>query len=1073
MSFTLFSGKPVLVPDIKYLVKFANGDLGISEKLKMPVFRSNISKISSPEALEIFSRSAGFNLEKPVSEYFKDGKCIVKESDIKLDTSKDLSGLKALEKSLIQSIFESQKPYTEVFTQMVGTLIAAEDVIAAVLATKKPKGNRSALGYRGNKINKELSRVRSIQSKTPKIKGGTQSGSFVLNSDTSNIAGVRYEILSTEYSTGSFNPNINYNYQYIDIQDDSIKESDLDTNGLDLSMPDDSTNKPRVVVFGIFDKKGNPKQDVPKWLEESGKWFGQFDMISGFKYVWTNPIFGDITSFSSPGKGWRLKVGQNGPIIKYNNTNDIKFFEKYLEDQIKIELDKTELSEEDRISILNDVKERVDPKMQLDATISGGFLPTVSIKKFPSPIKRLPFRPKKIKWKDQNIWIDPESDYDLKIIKVKPTYKVKYFDVNTKKFSEATILPNVFQKNLKENQIRVIASGKKYNVSNVFNVSTVININQIKNVDLITEKPYSNGYYGHSTDNIKQDIDEVYKYSTSFDDDEFYIIEGILESENDQSIPINGESDKKNSLSNRFGGGSYNRPRNIIKAILNFIKFIIRVFAKLIPSINRLNILFSNPANFLVRDTILKKLGDNNGTEGIKFNIFSKKFIDEYQRLSNIRPEERFDFVKNSELSNFVHVDEQSRYRFLLEGSSLISLFGFTFGIGTNNLNPKLTFTLRNISNQKNPLDSFLNLSNKEKEKEVKISRLSNLNLTPKLDITSNQIKTSAGDKTVNEEVSIQYSTGEFIEGVNYEYIYLTEEIERLIIEAERIENTDDEESQKEAISKYEQALKLDTNNKLIRDKLENLKNKTKFNTQPILDFLLNLVSFPLKIVKSIVDYILKFFKSLSSPFQLPSKIPEFVSFKWILDFFTPKFMLDAIGIKFDVSKFSTWISTMDTYPDDHLFDLDQVISMPFIPKLFKANKSQLKYLNRSPLNMLSSILSLLEAIINSFIDFIWRLMGLSPILKAPHIRLTKNMNDPSKMTAKDIQDLLNGKYMDALSSDLVGSELNSGEVLDGPTYDFIYEITLPDGRKLRELDIDELNAWIEDNKDYQFEFDF
>lgn len=1072
MSFTLFSGKPVLVPDIKYLVKFANGDLGISEQLKMPVLRSNISKISSPEALEIFSKSAGFNLEKPASEYFKDGKCRIKESDIKLDPSKDLSGLKALEKSLIQSIFESQKPYTEIFIQMVGVLIAAEDVIAAILTGKKPKGNSSALGFKGNTINKELSKVRSIQSKTPKIKGGTQSGSSTLDSDTSNITGIRYEILSTDYSTGTFNPNINYNYQYIDIQDDSIKESDLDTNGIDLTIPDDDVNKPRVVVFGIFDKKGNPLQDAPKWLQESGKWFGQFDMISDFKYVWTNPIFGDAVSFSSPGSGWRLKVGNNGPIIKYDKTDDINFFAKYIEDQIKTELDKTDLSEKDKSDILGEVKGKIDPKLQSDAIIAGGFLPTVSIKKITNPpIKRLPFKPKKVKWKNENIWIDPESDYDLKIIKVKPTFKVKYYDPNTKSFREATILPNVFQKKLKENQIRVIGNGKTYNLSNVYDVSTVININQIKNTNLITNNPYSDGYYGHSTDTIKQDITDVYRYATSLDEEEYYIIEGILESDNDQAIPTGGSSNNRSTL--RGGGGSYTPPRNIIKAILNFIKFIVKIFAKLVPSINKLINLLSNPTNFLTKEVILKKLGDNNGTEGIKFNMFSKKFMDDYQKLSSIRAEERSNFVKNSELSNYVHVDDQNRYRFLLEGSSLISLFGFTFGIGTNNLNPKLTFTLKNISNQKNPLDSFLNLSNRDKEKEVKSSRLSNLNLIPKLDTSSNQIKTSAGSQNVTEEVSIQYSTGEFIEGVDYEYIYLTEEVERLIIDAEKLENTDDDESQKEAISKYEQALKIDTNNKLIKDKLENLKNKTKFNTQPILDFLLNLVSFPLKIVKSIVDYILNFFKSLSNPFQLPSKIPEFVSFKWILDFFTPKFMLDAIGIKFDVAKFSTWISTIDTYPDDHLFDLDQVISMPFMPKLFKANKSQLEYLRKSPLNMLSSILGLLEAIINSFVDFIWKLMGLSPILKAPHIRLTKNMNDPSKMTAKDIQDLLNGKYMDALSSDLVGSELNGGEVLDGPSYDFIYEITLPDGRKLRELDIDELNTWIEENKDYQFEFDF
>ena len=74
--------------------------------------------------------------------------------------------------------------------------------------------------------------------------------------------------------------------------------------------------------------------------------------------------------------------------------------------------------------------------------------------------------------------------------------------------------------------------------------------------------------------------------------------------------------------------------------------------------------------------------------------------------------------------------------------------------------------------------------------------------------------------------------------------------------------------------------------------------------TQPILEFLLNLVTFPLNIIKSIIEYILNFFKSLGNPFSLPSDIVDFISFKWILNFFDPLTLLGILGINFDIIKF-------------------------------------------------------------------------------------------------------------------------------------------------------------------------
>ena len=135
---------------------------------------------------------------------------------------------------------------------------------------------------------------------------------------------------------------------------------------------------------------------------------------------------------------------------------------------------------------------------------------------------------------------------------------------------------------------------------------------------------------------------------------------------------------------------------------------------------------------------------------------------------------------------------------------------------------------------------------------------------------------------------------------------------------------------------------------------------------------------------------------------------------------------------------------------------------MPFVPKLFTANKEQLSHLTKTPLSMLSSILCLIESIINGVIDFIWALMGLSPILDAPHIKLCKDTN--KDIDPNNTMDILNGNYIDVLSSDLVGQTAS---------YDFVYDVTLPDGTILRGLDYESLKQWEEDNKNLQFELDF
>jgi hypothetical protein len=111
---------------------------------------------------------------------------------------------------------------------------------------------------------------------------------------------------------------------------------------------------------------------------------------------------------------------------------------------------------------------------------------------------------------------------------------------------------------------------------------------------------------------------------------------------------------------------------------------------------------------------------------------------------------------------------------------------------------------------------------------------------------------------------------------------------------------------------------------------------------------------------------------------------------------------------------------------------------------------------------MLNAILSLIEKIINAFIDFVWSLLGLGAIIDPPYVRLTRDFNLAENMSPKDILDLLSGNYKDP------NSEENSNK-----EYNFAYEIKTPDGRDIRDLNYEELQKWVDENKNLQFVYNF
>jgi hypothetical protein len=965
IKFSLSPAPLFLIPDIKSLVKFSNGDLGISDQTKLRTIAKNASNSKSDSQLDQLKNLMGFTLTGANSSYYKNGKYQIPTSDINLTQNNDLSGLKALEKSLIQSIFESQKPYAEVFIQTTGVLVKIEDIIARVLSvggsSLKPFYNPKALGYGGSELNSELSKLQSLKNKQ-RGHGNTQSGinsNKVKTTDQPNI-GYEYKIDSIVYSTGEYDPTVKYNYEYRDILDDTINLSDLSNKGVDVLNQENNQPKPKVVVFGIFNSKGHVVDNVPSWLEKSGKWFGHFDMATNFKYIWSKQNLADKISFGSPGKGWVQKKDITGnPIVVAGTGSELNSIANYYNDQIQRNLDDLNIDKQQQTKIKSQLNQSLNSgtqsiyQTQLDTIISSGFLPTLQLTNGKNPIGKYPFLPKNIVWSGTSstiglgltgsttqVWIDPENDYDMKLIQIKPQFVIKFYD-SKNNLIEGVIDPLSILKHLQKNQVEVIVTG-----GSKLGHTMVINIEQIDNSKLKVNTPYSKGYYGSSTDGQKQTIETLYRYATALNDtDTYYIVEGILSSENTQSFPVVDNGISVN------GSGYYRFPKGPISAIGAFIRMLIDVFSKLFPSISLLENILANPASFIVESVILKKIGDNNGTEGIKFDIFSEDFLKDFNTMISMDPPLRKSFVSNSKLKDYVYVGEDNNYQFLLDGKSMVSFLSANFGINLSNLTP-----------------SLITKSLEEQGLSASVPPMPNVPLG---------------------------------------------------------------------------GIKLP-------------------DTQPILEFLLNLVTFPLNIIKSIIEYIMNFFKKLSNPFELPSAIVEFIGFEWLSKLFNPISLLEILDIKFDVIKFGYWIAAIDTYPDSHLFDLSEIISMPFMPPMFKATKKQLLELEKSPMEFLKAIICLIADIINSFIDFIWSLMGLTPILPPPHVNLCNDINKAI------VNNKLQGSFGTQSS---IESQLNSKPTQQ--SYEYLYNITLSDGTILTNLTYDQLQKYLSEHSDIEFDFNF
>lgn len=1194
----------VLFPDVEYIKKFAQYELGIGRAIQDGAKNGILAKTNDPELKSNFENS--FNSVN----------------------SNDSMGLVALERSIISTIFEEHKPYFIIAQFAIENIIKIEDIIARVcpllgaainppmalaIKSRKPTvngpsednplglskyGMPPAMGFKGaEEIQSKLNDVKTIAKKGLNIeikKGGKFDSplksklvgpSFSVGGDYA----YDYITVSVAYSTGTFDKDVNYVYKYIDIP----AEKEPNPVGSDIPTPDKNL-KPERIVFGIFDSSGSPINPKDKlktyvfndnnetivvdsiyekasWIYQTKKWIFNssvknpnmftWEILDREDYVWKNS-FGDVRlQHDSPGSGFeRLKykdvIDFNIPenqaqkfkeddfVTSFTQSSSVSDYKKYYESITEIGLNKAQIEADEKPEIKREIEKLYDDKTineQLQNLFKFGKLkssyydgvdsldwednpPSTT---FPDALRRV-FKPMEFRIAGETVWIDPELDYDFKIIRVDTTKKIDFKPKQTD--SKQGILGKSDSALNKELITDELYSKGKYGVG--FKGGETKD-DKGKVVGSVQDNPMKVGYIRRSK-------------LTELDNETYFIIEGIRRDLNktDRS-PDTSENTGENG---NGGDGSFYFLFDAIGIIPIVIELAIDLFTRFFPEINKLISLIKNPAGFVSEIITLKVSDPNSG-----FSVFSdesKNLLSELDSKSKSAKgnlddiEQLKNEVKQSQLGNYIFVNDSGDYKFLLDGPAVIDFFGIAFGIKVNFSNSLLPISpiLGADFSDKNSLKNFLNeqkvskitdqVSNFSDNTKSVTNIVDNAKINQNLDkLLPSDIKSKGQQEALNyivnqsgtrldyQDISVFYPKG-IKTDVDYKFVYTDDKIGGLITEADELSSLNNINNSEDSIkilqdaqSKYQQAIDLEKSKGVLRDaqnkitgfdpskvnqplissiqsKMDDLKSKMNIISQPIFKMILGLATTPLKVVLSIIKKLIDLFKNMLNPFTMPQAVVEFLSFQWILEYFTPIGLLKLAGVDFDPRKAIEWciavnvpnplygfIPGMTEYiiPDDYpIADLSQFLDVSFMTKLPTYNAKQYRELCLLPFRWLTPFLCFFEKIINAFIMLIWSIMGITAVIPPPLIKLCDKLNENIK--PEDAMDLVNGLYKPSSVTSATSSQVpvdGKGVTYsgDGSSYNFIYEVQLEDGTIVKNLDTESLQKYINDNKNLDYDF--
>ncbi len=545
----------LLIPNMDYLQSFVKGNVGIGDSAIKGMLSANLN---SPIAMKEEKVAKSFidanKMDIPDINKFKkpSGEIKIPVSEIVVPPAFNGIGIKGLEKTLVTSIFETQKPFIDITKNILGVMVNIEDIVARIMPvlslnpltskSEKPivkSGNSNgtkAIGYQNGvdfkKVLAELEKISTEGGKLTVNKDGTTSkdtkGKRKTNYNQGDVSGKsledigkKWKIISVVYSTGEFDPMVNYEYIYNNIPGD---ENPLDKPG-EADADEGADNpydkyKPKRLIFGLFNSKGIPMNPMEKlktvslngntvtkvytdydragWVNKSPKWkfrngeyiwpsFGSGDSGKPV-YLWEGPLGITTESKTSPGDKWSIKRYKKGdkniinkieaaegdPYIVRFDSNDSSEFTNYFRDYLKSRAKANkDLDQGEKDAIVEDIMGKLDVQSHLQNVFLYGSGANSYYREpgIPEPMKKS-LKPYQIYVPeaatdpllsgDGLVWIDPEADYEFKVIRVDPTMVIDYKGAKGEPVVSAKIKSFVKNKvvfKLKEEVVQTTLSG--------------------------------------------------------------------------------------------------------------------------------------------------------------------------------------------------------------------------------------------------------------------------------------------------------------------------------------------------------------------------------------------------------------------------------------------------------------------------------------------------------------------------------------------------------------------------------------------------------------------------------------
>lgn len=554
----------------------------------------------------------------------------------------------------------------------------------------------------------------------------------------------------------------------------------------------------------------------------------------------------------------------------------------------------------------------------------------------------------------------------------------------------------------------------------------------------------------------------------------FYIVEGVYKNRGDFMIDEVGASDSGVSGANagtvresyyKFGKSKVRSARSISAAIAKFAQFGASTLPSIITKTSQAMSVFKNPFN-LIFEIIFEELSET-------FEAFNPEIPKKFAQLKKINgKEERRKFIQDDPtLRNFIALDSDFNYRFVFDGMGVMAIFGKNFGVGIKEIIPSIILEDNGLGAQycsevpprrgKDNSGNYDNNGNKINNNKTNPNPLANVD-------TNNRLL----DDTTYELVNIEYSTGDYKEGIDYQYYYITLDNQALVNksnayleEANRITDKGEQIRLKFlAMEGYQKALVKDPDNIFLNKQLNDISKEDGVQINMIFQFLISIIFIPIKIVICIIEYIIDFFTNLKVR-KIPTKIPEFLSFKWILDFFKPSKILSLLGMELNPELSSEWAVKALTADPTYKFDVSKIFSAPFLGKMPVYGTSEYpNIINGGPKMLLTmgGVFSFLEKIINEILCFLFNLFNLEKIFPCPKINLSKFTNET--LSNEDINKLLENADYDFLNQT---SDLGNDDSA------FVYDVTLDNGEIIKDLNRSELQAFVASNTNLRYKYNF